>query len=327
MRISVLDQTPVPEGSTAGEALWNSVDLARQCESFGYHRYWVAEHHNTGGLAGSAPEVLIGHIASATDSIRVGSGGVMLSHYAPYKVAETFRMLASLHPDRIDLGVGRAPGSDQATMVALAADHQPVSVDKYPAMLAELDGFLNDRLPDTSPFAGRVQATPVPPVSPALWLLASSPGSASFAAHFGLPLAFADFIAQSDGVGIVKAYRDNYNPSTAHPEPQVLVAASVICAESHDAAEELAAGVKLWRQRGLQGPIPSPESVGAHEPGPLSVPPSRKPMIQGDPPTVAANVSAMAESYGADEFMAVTICWDHEARVRSYELLAKELLG
>ena len=323
MRLSVLDQSPVPEGSTHGDALHNTIDLARRCESFGYHRYWVAEHHNTGGLAGSAPEVLIGHIAAATSTIRVGSGGVMLSHYAPYKVAETFRMLGSLHPDRIDLGVGRAPGSDQATMVALAADHQPVSIDKYPAMLVELDGFLRDDLGPESPFRGRVQATPAPPTPPALWLLASSPGSATFAAHFGLPLAFADFIAHTDGVPIVDAYRANYQPSPAHPEPQVLIAASVICADSHDEAEELAAGVKLWRQRGLQGPIPSPDSVRDHVPGPLAVQPSRKPMIQGDPATVAANVRAMADRYDADEFMAVTICWDHEARVRSYELLAE----
>lgn len=325
--LSVLDQSPIPEGSSPGDALRNSIDLARRCEGFGYRRYWVAEHHNTGGLAGSAPEVLIGHIAAATDSIRVGSGGVMLTHYAPYKVAETFRTLAALHPGRIDLGVGRAPGSDQPTMVALASDHQPITIDKYPAMLVELDGFLHDDLPETSPFAGRVQATPVPPSPPEMWLLASSPDSASFAAHFGLPLAFADFISQVDGARIAEAYRANFQPSERCASPRVLVAASVICADTHAEAEELAEGVKLWRQRGLQGPIPSPATVRDHVDGPLAVAPSRKPMIQGDPATVAANVTAMAEAYGADEFMAVTICWDHEARVRSYELLAKGLSG
>jgi luciferase family oxidoreductase group 1 len=327
MRLSVLDQSPVPSGSSAGTALRHSVDLATRCEAFGYHRYWVAEHHNTGGLAGAAPEVLIGHIASATTTMRIGSGGVMLSHYAPYKVAESFRVLASLHPGRIDLGVGRAPGSDQPTMVALASDHRPVSVEKYPAMLAELQGFLNDDLPDDSPFATLVRATPVPDEPPVLWLLASSVDSASFAAHFGLPLAFADFISQSDGGAIAAAYRDHFRPTRRNPEPRILVAASVICADSQAEAEELAAGVKLWRRRGLQGPIPSPEEVRDDLPGRLAVQPSRKPMILGNPATVAASVTAMTEQYGADEFMAVTITWDHDARVRSYELLADRLLG
>lgn len=326
MRLSVLDQSPIPSGSTAGDALRNTIDLARRCDRLGYHRYWVAEHHNTGGLAGSAPEILIGHIAEATEHLRVGSGGVMMPHYAPYKVAETFRVLASLHPGRIDLGVGRAPGSDQVTMVALAADHQPISIEKYPAMIAELDGFLRDDLPADNPFRGRVRATPEPDTVPELWLLASSPDSAAYAAHFGLPLAFADFISQSDGAAIAARYRDHFQPSAGLTEPRVLVAASVICADTHDEAEELAAGVKLWRQRGLQGPIPSPREVADAVPGPLTVQPSRKPMIQGDAATVAANVTAMTDRYGADEFMAVTITWDHEARVRSYELLAAELL-
>lgn len=324
MRLSVLDQSPVPSGFTPGDALRNSIDLAARCEALGYHRYWVAEHHNTGGLAGSAPEILIGHIASATNTMRVGSGGVMMPHYAPLKIAENFRVLASLHPGRIDLGVGRAPGSDPVTMHALAPDHQPVSIQKYPAMVAELDGFLHDALPADSPFRGRVQATPVPPTAPELWLLASSPDSAAYAAHFGLPLAFADFIAQTDGAPIVEAYRDDYEPSERHPEPQVLVAASVICAATYEEAEDLAAGVKLWRQRGLSGPIPSPDDVRNHVDGPLAVAPSRKPMITGNPSTVATNVRAMAARYGADEFMAVTITWDHEARVRSYELLANQ---
>jgi luciferase family oxidoreductase group 1 len=236
-------------------------------------------------------------------------------------------MLASLHPGRIDVGVGRAPGSDQAAMVALAPDHQPISISKYPSMVAELDGFLHDSLGEESPFAGRVRATPAPETPPHLWLLASSRDSAAFAAHFGLPLAFADFISQSDGAAIADAYREHYQPTERHPEPEVLVAASVICADTHEAAEELAAGVKLWRQRGLQGPIPSPEDVRTDVPGPLAVQPSRKPMIQGNATTVAANVRAMADRYGADEFMAVTITWDHQARVRSYELLAEQLLS
>jgi luciferase family oxidoreductase group 1 len=325
--LSVLDQSPVPAGASGGDALRNSIDLATRCEAFGYTRYWVAEHHNTDGLAGPAPEILVGHIAGATTRLRVGSGGVMLSHYAPYKVAETFRVLACLHPGRIDLGVGRAPGSDRPTMVALASDHQRVAVEKYPAMVAELDGFLTDTLPADSPFAGLVRATPVPDEHPQLWLLASSPDSASFAAHFGLPLAFADFIGQSDGPAIAAAYRDHFQPSARNPEPRVLVAASVICADTSGDADELAAGVELWRRRGLRGPIPSPGEVRKSGPPGLEVGPLRKPMIKGDPATVAAAVSAMTDAYGTDEFMAVTITWDHAARVRSYELLADQLLG
>ena len=323
MRLSVLDQTPIPSGSTAGEALRNSIDLARHAERLGYHRYWVAEHHNTLGLAGSAPEILVGHIAEATTTIRVGTGGVMLPHYAPLKVAEAFKVLSALHPDRIDLGLGRAPGSDQVTAVALSQIKQPPSAAHYPAMVAELDGWLRNTLPDDSPFRGRVTATPVVDEPPPIWLLGSSPDSAALAAHFGLPLAFADFITMSDGPAIAQAYRRQYDPEARNPEPYVLVAASVICAETDDEAEALAQPVKLWRQRGLSGPIPTPDETATHRPGPLDIPPQRKPMIVGSPATVKAGIEEMTRAYGADEFMAVTIVWGHADRVRSYELLAE----
>lgn len=323
MRLSVLDQTPIPAGSTAGEALRNSVDLAGHAERLGYHRYWVAEHHNTLGLAGSAPEILVAHIAEATESIRVGTGGVMLPHYSPLKVAEAFNVLSALHPGRIDLGLGRAPGSDQVTAVALSQVRQPPSAAHYPAMVAELDGWLRNALPEDSPFRGRVTATPVVEEPSPIWLLGSSPDSAALAAHFGLPLAFADFITMSDGPSIAQAYRRQYDPEGHNPEPYVLVAASVICAATDAEAEALAEPVRLWRQRGLSGPIPSPEETAAHRQGPLDIPAQRKPMIIGSPATVRAGVQEMTRAYGADEFMAVTIVWGHEDRVRSYELLAE----
>jgi len=326
VRISVLDQSPIPAGTTPGEALRNSIDLARRCEALGYHRYWVAEHHNTLGLAGSAPEILIGHIAESTSTIRVGAGGVMLPHYSPFKVAESFQVLAALHPGRIDVGLGRAPGSDPITAVALSPSNEPLPSSRYPAMIAELDGWLHDSLPADNPFAGRVTSTPRINETLPIWLLGSSPGSAGLAAHFGLPLAFADFIATQDGAAITDAYRKQYRPSEMWPDPTVLVAATVICAPTDEEAEELAKPVKLWRQRGLSGPIPTPEDAAGHSAGALDVQPQRKPMICGGAATVARGVGSLVERYGADEFMAVTIVWSHELRVRSYELLAGELI-
>lgn len=322
LRLSVLDQSPIPAGSTVGDALRNSVDLAQRTEAMGYHRYWVAEHHNSTGLAGAAPEILIGQIASATNTIRVGSGGVMLSHYSSLKVAETFKTLAALHPGRIDVGVGRAPGSDQVTMYALAAGSEPQSVDAYPNQLRDLDGWLHDELSPDSPFAGRVRALPASEAeAPELWVLASSAGSASFAAHFGLPLSFADFIAVGDGHRICEAYREQYQPSQRHPEPRISVGASAICAETNEEAERLAGSVRLWRQQGLSGPIPTLEDVANIDPNPLSVRPGRKPMIVGDPQTCREQLRELATSYGAEELIVVSIVWDHEARVRSYQLI------
>ncbi|MEE3102203.1 MAG: MsnO8 family LLM class oxidoreductase, partial [Actinomycetota bacterium] len=178
LRLSVLDQSPVPEGSSPGDALRNTLDLARRCETMGYHRYWVAEHHGMTGLAGSSPEVLIGSLAGATERLRVGSGGVMLTHYAPLKVAEAFCVLASLHPGRIDLGVGRAPGSDHLTAAALARGGARTPLEHYPNQLEELIHLLDDTLPAHSPIQG-VRATPRPERPPEVWLLASSADSAA----------------------------------------------------------------------------------------------------------------------------------------------------
>lgn len=315
----------MPEGSTAADALHNSIDLARQCERLGYHRYWVAEHHNTVALAGSAPEILIGHIAAATETMRVGSGGVMLSHYSSYKVAEQFRMLHALHPDRIDLGIGRAPGSDQVTAAALAKGPGSLGIEHYPAQIRELNEFLTDTVDPNSPFGG-VSATPASSGTPQLWVLASSADSASFAAHFGLPLGWADFITMADGPAIVDAYRNQYRSSDQWPEPLVLVGASAICAETDDEADRLSSSVRLWRTRALRGGIPSVEKALAAEstPDPLAfVAPNRRPMIVGGPDTVRAGIDALAHEYDADEMMLVTIVHDHAARVRSYALIAE----
>lgn len=322
--LSVVDQSPIPDGATPADALANSIDLAQRCEQLGYHRYWLAEHHGSDGLAGSAPEILIDRIATATESMRIGSGGVMLTHYSPLKVAEQFNMLATLHPDRIDLGLGRAPGSNQLTAAALAKGPGALGPEHYPAQLQELRGFLSST-PDPDSQFRDLQATPVPPTAAAMWLLASSEGSVGIAAHFGLPLSFAHFITIADGPALVDAYRRQYQPSAASPEPKVNVAAAVICADTDQEAERLAISLQTWRARGLSGRIPAPEITEGWSPrrGSISVSNGRKPLIHGSPDTCRRMIEELADSYGTNEVMAITITHSHQARVRSYELLAK----
>jgi len=327
-RLSVLDQSPVPAGSTPGEALRNTLDLARRTEALGYHRYWVAEHHGMDGLAGSSPEALIGSIAGTTDRIRVGSGGVMLTHYAPLKVAESFCVLASLHPGRIDLGVGRAPGSDHLTAAALARGGTRMGIEYYPNQVEELLHLVDDTLPAHSPIQG-VRATPRPEEPPEVWLLASSADSAAYAAHFGLPLGWADFIAQVDGAPIVEAYRNQFQPTERCPEPRVLLCANAVCAETDAEAERIVSAVRAWRAAGLRGPVPAPDpnpdgrpDPDADRPAPLAVQSGRRSIATGSPGRVVERLSSMVEATDAEELMVVTICHDHEARVRSYELIA-----
>lgn len=324
MRLSVLDQSPVSEGTSASQAIANTVDLAQHTERFGYHRYWLAEHHNSNALAGSTPEVLIGHVANATSTIRVGSGGVMLSHYSAYKVAENFRMLHTLYPDRIDLGVGRAPGSDQLTAAALAKGPGKLGIEYYPNQVVELFRWLNDSIEPDSQFAD-VHATPIGPGMPEMWVLASSPDSAGIAAHLGLPLAWAHFITYADGQAVCDAYRSQYQPSDVYPEPKVLVAASVICGRDDDDADRAAASIRAWRASSRRGAIPSADDAGqqlAVFKKRIPVADGRKPMIVGGPDNVREQLEELAASHGADELGLVTITHAHEDRVRSYKLIA-----
>lgn len=324
-RLGVVDQSPVAEGSTAADALANSIDLAQRCEALGYSRYWVAEHHSSQALAGSAPEILTGRIAAATESIRVGAGGVMLTHYSSYKVAEQWRMLHALFPDRIDLGLGRAPGSDRTTAAALAKGPGALSAEHYPAQVVELRNFLRDQPDPAGPFRD-VRASPLTDGAPSLFLLASSEGSASIAAHLGLPLVWAHFIAHQPGQAIVQAYRDQYQPSALHPEPQVMLATTAICADTEQHAAFVASSVQRWRAAGPTGPIPAPAPPGTPLPGsdnPLFVNQRpTKPLLHGSPGTVRRELESLAASFGADEVLLVTITFDHEDRGRSYELIA-----
>jgi luciferase family oxidoreductase group 1 len=328
MLLSVLDQSPIPEGSTGAQAIHNTLDLARLTDRLGYHRYWVAEHHGGPMLASASPEVLIGPIAAATERIRVGSGGVMLPHYSPFKVAETFTILAALAPGRIDLGIGRAAGTDPLTTFALQRDRREVAPDDFPQQLAELLAYFEDNLAPDHPFHRLAGALPGRPELPAVWLLGSSPQSAIWAAQLGLPYAFADFI-NPGGAEIAKLYRDRFNPARDLSAPRTAVGAWVLCAESDEQAQHLAASSRMTLTLLRQGrliPVPPPEKAIeflAREGKPSTGrPPGRRGII-GAPETVRAGLEALAAEYGADEVIVVTITHDHAARRRSYELLAE----
>ncbi|MGD9573503.1 MAG: LLM class flavin-dependent oxidoreductase [Thermoleophilia bacterium] len=332
IRLGVLDQSPVPEGSDGSQALRNTIDLARHTEALGFGRYWVAEHHGGPMLAGASPEALIGPIASATRTMRVGSGGVMLPHYSPLKVAESFSVLSGLFPGRIDLGIGRAAGTDPTTTYALQRDRREASPDDFPQQLGELMAYLRDELPRDHPFA-RLAALPGLPAAPALWLLGSSPQSALWAAEAGLPYAFADFINPL-GALIAADYRDRFEPSAELEAPRVIAGVSAICADTDEEAEHLAASVTMAMRllrRGQLIAVPTPERAQEwlREDGARRRPAPGEPlrrgsrrMVVGGPATVADGLRAVAEEYGAEELLVVTIVHSHEARRRSYELIA-----
>lgn len=324
-RLSVVDQSPISTGMSASDALANTIDLAQQTERFGYTRYWLAEHHSSVALAGSAPEILVGRIAAATSQLRVGAGGVMLTHYSAYKVAEQFRMLHALFPGRIDLGLGRAPGSDQTTAAALAKGPGALSSEHYPAQVTELNAFLRDSPDPAGPFRD-VRATPTTPDAPPVFLLGSSPGSAGIAAHLGLPLVWASFIARVEGEPIVEAYRSQYQPSADWPEPVVMLATTAICADTTQQASLLASSVMDWRAGGLQGSIPPPRQPGETRQAnnPLRLIQPTKPLLNGTPDFVRESLETQAAGFDVDEVFVITITHDHDARVHSYELLANE---
>jgi luciferase family oxidoreductase group 1 len=330
MRLSVLDQSPISEGSTGADALRNTLDLARLAEQLGYHRYWVAEHHGGPMLAGPSPEVLIGPIAAATERIRVGSGGVMLPHYSPLKVAESFTILAALFPGRIDLGLGRAAGTDPLTTFALQRDRRQAAPDDFPQQLGELLAYLDDSLPADHPFHHLAATLPGRPALPVPWLLGSSPQSAIWAGELGLRYAFADFINPGGGE-IAAIYRQRFAPERDVGAPVTAVAAWVLCAPSDEEAQQLASSSRMTLtllRRNQLIPVPPPEKAieflareGSAPSGGL---PGRRAII-GTPEQVRAGIEELAADYGADEVIVVTITHDHQARRRSYELIAQAM--
>lgn len=322
----MLDQSPIAEGASGADALRNTLDLARLADRLGYTRYWVAEHHGTPMLAGASPEVLIAEIAAATGRIRVGSGGVMLPHYSPLKVAETFSILSGLHPGRIDLGLGRAPGTDPQTAFALQRDRRALAPhDDFPEQLAELLAYLEDGFPAGHPFA-RLAALPGSPGRPRVWLLGTSRDSAIWSAQLGLPYAVADFI-NPEGAALAALYRERFEPSHRGRAPEVLVAVGAICAETDEEAELLAASSRMafaLLRRNVLIRVPPVERALAFlaREGLEHGPPGRR-LIVGSPDAVRAGLEGVAAEYGADEVMVVTITYEHAARRRSYELLAR----
>src|SRR5581483_4055305 len=258
MELSILDQAPIAEGSTGGQALRNAVDLARFADGLGYRRYWLAEHHASAMLACASPEVLIGTIAAATQQLRVGSGGIMLPHYSPLKVAESFSMLAGMYPGRIDLGIGRAPGSDQLTAYALQRDRRAAAPDDFPEQLLELMGYYEHDLPPDHPFRRFSATLAGGREHPELWLLGSSPQSGIWAAELGLPYMFADFISPQ-GEAIAQRYMAEFRPRHGPRAPQTAVAVAAICADSDEEAWRLSASARVARLSSRAGrPIPLP---------------------------------------------------------------------
>jgi luciferase family oxidoreductase group 1 len=326
-RLSVLDQSPIPEGSTGADALHNTLDLARLADARGYHRYWVAEHHGGPMLASPSPEVLIGPIAAATRRIRVGSGGVMLPHYSPLKVAENFSMLAGLYPGRIDLGLGRAPGSDGHTMLALQRDRRQAAPDDFPQQLAELLGYFEDALPHGHPFARYAKHLPGRPGRPEPWLLGSSPQSAIWAAELGLPYAFADFI-NSRGAEIAHRYQDTFQGSRHRDAPETAIGVWALAAETDEEARLLSTSARMAMTLLRQGrliEVPTVERAVRFlesQGTPIEGRPAGRRTIVGTPGRVRAGIEQAAAEYRAQEAIVVTITHDHAARRRSYELIA-----
>src|SRR5918996_2510468 len=261
--LSVLDVSPVSSGSNGGQALRNTLELARLVDRLGYERYWLAEHHNLPSIASSAPEVMIGHVANETERIRVGAGGIMLPNHAPLKVAETFRVLEALHPGRIDLGIGRAPGTDPVTATALRRSRHGLEAEDFPQQFGELLAFSGDGFPKDHPFRS-VVAMPSDIELPPIWLLGSSGYSATVAGKMGLGYAFASHFSPADPAPAMHAYRENFEPSEGFGCPSAILAVAIICGETGEHAQRLASSMELaWvRMRsGEPGPLPSPEEA------------------------------------------------------------------
>jgi len=329
MRLSVLDQSTASKGRAQDTAIRETLELARHCDALGYHRYWVSEHHNSGSIVGTAPEVLMAAIAATTPRIRVGSAGVMLPHYSALKVAEQFRVLEAIAPGRIDLGIGRAPGSDQMTSYALNPNPQNVH-DQFPRQVQELQHWVSGTpLPEGHPFR-RVVAQPTGPSSPEMWILGSSDYGAQLAAYFGLPYAFAYFF--SEGTGVEQAldlYRKNYRPSENNPKPIATICVWALAADTEEEALfqfKSREGAMIDRKLGIRQPLTSPEEAAARSYSSAEMVIAEKlhrKAIVGSAEQVAARLKQLAKGLELDELVVVTWTYDPAPRHRSYELLAQ----
>jgi len=327
LSLSVLDLAPVSSGSTAAQALRNTLELARLADHLGYTRYWLAEHHNMLGIASSSPEIVIGQVARETSTIRVGSGGIMLPNHAALKVTESFLTLEAFFPGRIDLGIGRAAGTDPRTALALRRSRGPVGPDDFPEQLTDLFAFAGGQFQEGHPFRA-VNAVPAGVAFPPVWLLGSSDYSARLAAERGLGFVFAHHINPYGTSEAMRIYHQNFVPNSAMAASRAIVTVSAICAESQAQAEELASSLDLaWLRlhRGQPGVFPSPAEARAYPytgAERAQVAADRARIVLGDPASVRARLCALSGETGVDEVMVTTIVHDHAARLRSYELLA-----
>jgi len=320
VRLSVLDLAPVTADSTPAAALANSIELAKHVERLGYHRHWVAEHHNMAGIASSSPAVLIAHLATATSTLRVGAGGVMLPNHASLTVAEQFGMLEALHPGRIDLGLGRAPGTDPVTAAALRRSPM-TNKDEFPEQLSDLLAYFEGSHP-------KINAVPARGYRPALWMLGSSDYSAQVAGMIGMPFSFAHHFSSTNTAEALTAYRESFQPSAWLEQPYAMIAVAVICTPDSEEARFLAGPSALSMLRLRQGrpvQMSSPQVVAAHDfTGPELdfIEQWQRPLVLGEPTAVREQLEELVERYQVDELMITTMVYDHADRLRSYELVA-----
>ena len=321
MKISVVDQSPIFSNSSADQAIKDTRELAKYCDSLGLNRFWLAEHHGSSSFAGCSPEILIPSLASETESIRIGSGGVMLMHYSPYKVAENFRLLESLFPNRIDLGLGRAPGSDAYQAGALAYGSKTTGPEFFPTKMNDLKSFLEGSVSSTKSFES-VNVTPGLGELPEVWLLVSSRQGSEYAAHFGLPMALAYFIDPSC-IDLADVYRDNFQPSIFADKPKISVGVFSICADTDKEAEELSLSAAAWRlnsQKGIFGTFPTLEEAKDSINGDLARTNDNRTFV-GTAQTIREKLQPILNKVEPEELKIITICEPFSARVRSYDLI------
>jgi luciferase family oxidoreductase group 1 len=327
VRIGILDQSPIISGHSPQQAIRQTIRLAQAAERLGYSRYWLAEHHSIAALADPCPEILATRVAAETSTIRVGTGGVLLPYYSPLKVAEQFRMLEALYPGRMDLGIGRAPGGDRMTALAMG-EGQYEGGDRFPEQVQFLVAYLDDALPQDHPFA-RVKAMPAGPTSPEVWLLGSSDYSGALASQLGLRFAFAHFISVEGSDFVMREYRKRYAASAREPDARSLLCVFTICAESDAEARRLAMSIDLRRlntELGRNEPVPTNEEAAGY---PYSdaerrrIEFNRRRVVIGTPAAVRERLLELKAATDADELMVITITGDYDSRLRSYELLAE----
>ncbi|KIL51975.1 LLM class flavin-dependent oxidoreductase [Jeotgalibacillus soli] len=326
MKIGILDQVPLPKGATVKETLDYTMTLAKEAEKLGYSRYWLAEHHNTNGLLSAAPEILMTRIAAETSSIRVGSGGVLLPQYSPLKVAETFKLLETLFPGRVDLGVGRSPGGTERTRLALT-DGLANNLSEFPRQLDDLFGFLHNKLPRNHDYR-MVKATPRTNEQPPLWVLGLSPSSGKISAERGLGLTFGHFINPDKWSSTLQTYREHFKPSLNSSIPQVNVCVFVICAETTEKAEELAFSQDMWLLGIDKGDSRIPSLEDIHERGVTSdelkqIKQNRRRTIVGTPEDVKQQLLELSKRYETDDFLIISNIYDFHDRLKSYQLIAE----